>query len=149
MKKTTTIWIYLAAAIALVGVAIHLGAIVGGASWYSYFGAPPRIVESAKSGTLLAPLSAALIAALMALCAAYAFSALGLIKRLPLLRLMLAAIAGVCLFRALVLLPLSINHPELRNTFEILAALVWGLAGVGFLVGHYHTGASREMHVPC
>lgn len=136
--KNTTIWIYLAAAIALVGVAIHLGAIIGGAGWYSYFGAPPRIVESAKSGTLLAPVSAALIAALMALCAAYAFSALGLIKRMPLLRLALAGIASVCLFRSLVLLPLSINHPELRNTFEILAAIVWGLAGVGFLVGYYH-----------
>ncbi len=139
MKKTTTIWIYLAAVIALIGIVIHIGAIVGGASWYSYFGAPPSIVESAKSGTLLAPLSAALIAGLMALCAAYAFSVLGLVKRLPLQGLALAGIAGVCLFRSLVLLPLLITHPELRNTFEILASVVWGLAGVGFLVGYHHS----------
>jgi hypothetical protein len=33
------------------------------------------------------------------------------------------------------LLPvLAIPHPELRNTFEVVAALVWGLAGLGFAV---------------
>ncbi|QNM97076.1 hypothetical protein [Chitinimonas koreensis] len=128
-------WVYLAAAIAATGVAIHLAAILGGPAWYAFFGAPPRIVESARSGTWLAPASAAVIAGLMALCAAYALSALRRIRRLPLLRPMLAAMAGVCLLRALILPPLAIGHPELRNAFEFIAAAVWGLAGIGFAVG--------------
>lgn len=143
MKKSNPAWVYLAATISLVGVAIHIGAIFGGADWYQFFGASPSIVESARSGTLLAPVAAAIIAALMGLCAAYAFSAIGLIRRLPLLRLMLAGMASVCLLRALVLLPLAVTHPELRNTFEVVAAIVWGVAGLGFVVGYRH---SRFVH---
>lgn len=135
MKKTYSIWIYLAGIIALIGVAIHVAAILAGASWYAYFGAPASVVQSARDGTWLAPVSALVIAGLMAICAAYAFSALGVIRRLPLLRTGLAGIAIICLLRALVLWPLMINHPALRNTFEIVAAIVWGLAGVGFVFG--------------
>ena len=135
MQQSAKAWIYLAAAIASLGSAIHVGAIFGGADWFAFFNAPPLVVESARTGTLLAPLSAAAIAGLMALCAVYACSAAGLIRRLPLLRLMLAGMAGVCLLRALILPPLAITHPELRNVFEIVAAIVWGLAGVGFAIG--------------
>jgi hypothetical protein len=143
MKKTQTIWIYLAGIIALIGVAIHIAAIFGGASWYAYFGAPRSVVQSARDGTWLAPVSALVIAGLMAICAAYAFSALGVLRRLPLLRTGLAGMAIVCLLRALVLWPLMINHPNLRNTFEIVAAIVWGIAGVGFVFGFRLAGSKR------
>lgn len=143
MKKTQTIWIYLAGIIALVGVVIHIAAIFGGASWYAYFGAPRSVVQSARDGTWLAPVSALVIAGLMAICAAYAFSALGVLRRLPLLRTGLAGMAIVCLLRALVLWPLMINHPNLRNTFEIVAAIVWGIAGVGFVFGFRLAGSKR------
>jgi hypothetical protein len=135
MKTPSSWWVRLAIAIALFGAAIHVAAIVGGPSWYAFFGAPPAIVESARSGTWLAPIGAMVIVGLMAICAAYAASALGLIRKLPLLRLGLACIAAVCLLRAFVLIPLAVKHPELLNTFEVAAALVWALAGVGFAVG--------------
>lgn len=135
MKTSSTLWLLVAMAIASFGATIHLAAIVGGPSWYAYFGAPPYIVESARTGTWLAPVGALVIAGLMALCAAYAASALGLIRPLPLLRSGLACMAAVCLVRALVLIPLAVKHPELLNTFELVAAAVWGLAGVGFAVG--------------
>lgn len=135
MKKSHIIWTYLAGIIALIGVAIHIAAIIGGPSWYAYFGAPPSIVQSARDGTWLAPVGGLIIAGLMAICAAYAFSALCVIRRLPLLRTGLAGMATICLLRAFVLLPLMINHPVLRNSFEIVASIVWGLAGVGFVFG--------------
>jgi hypothetical protein len=137
MKKSTVL-ISLAGAIAWFGVAIHIIAVFAGPAWYAYFGAPPPIVASARAGTWLAPTSAIIIAGLMALCAVYAASALGLIRKLPLLRTGLACIAAICLLRALVLVPLAISHPVLLNTFEVVAAIVWGLAGVGFSVG-FHT----------
>jgi hypothetical protein len=37
--------------------------------------------------------------------------------------------------RALLLPPLAMTHSELRNTFEVVAALLWGLAGIGFALG--------------
>jgi uncharacterized membrane protein SpoIIM required for sporulation len=39
--------------------------------------------------------------------------------------------ASICLIRALLLPVLAVPHRELRNTFEIVAAIVWGVAGVG------------------
>lgn len=128
-----TVWVHLAGAIAMVGAAIHVAAIFGGVEWFVFFNAPSPVVASARAGTWLAPVSTSVIAALMALCGAYAYAALGLIRRLPLLRLMLAGMAAVCLLRALVLLPLAVTHPELRNMFEYVAAVLWGLAGAGFL----------------
>ncbi|NNG22558.1 hypothetical protein [Telluria aromaticivorans] len=134
LKPASRLWIGVAAVIAALGVAIHLACIAGGPSWYAFFGAPPRIVASARDGTWLAPAGTAGIAVLMGMCAAYACSALGLIQRLPLLRPALAGIAAVCLARALVLVPFAWIHPELRTQFELIAALTWGVAGTGFSV---------------
>jgi len=125
----------LALAISLLGVAIHVAAIIGGPSWYAFFGAPPQVVASARAGTWLAPVSTAGIAVLMGICATYACSALGLVRRLPLLRTMLAGIAAVCLLRALVLVPVAFIHPQLINVFEVVAAFTWGAAGIGFIAG--------------
>lgn len=135
MKQAGAVWVRMAGVIAALGALIHVAAMLGGPAWYAWFGAPPAVVESARDGTWMAPVSAIVIAALMALCAAYAFSAAGSIRRLPLLRLMLWGMAAVCLLRGLVLWPLLVTHPELRTAFEILSALLWGLAGAGFAVG--------------
>ncbi|MFC0253467.1 hypothetical protein [Massilia consociata] len=135
MKTLHARFTYLAAAISLVGVAIHVAAIAGGPSWYAFFGAPPQIEASAQAGTWLAPVSTAGIAVLMGICALYACSALGLVRRLPLLRTMLAGMAAVCLLRALILVPVAFIRPELINLFEIVAALTWGAAGIGFCAG--------------
>ena len=135
MRHLYTRFIYLAVAISLFGVAVHAAAILGGPSWYAFFGAPPQIVASARAGTWLAPVSTAGIAVLMGICAAYGCSALGLFRRLPLLRTVLAGIAAICLLRGLVLVPLAFTHPQLLNLFEVVAALTWGMAGIGFLAG--------------
>jgi ABC-type polysaccharide/polyol phosphate export permease len=125
----------LAALIAAAGSLIHAAALVAGPDWYASFHAPPAIVASARAGTALAPLATSAIALLMACCSLYACAALDLVRRPPLLRAGLAAMAAVCLPRALLLAPLAVTHPELRNTFELVAALAWGLAGVGFALG--------------
>lgn len=117
------------------GAAIHIGAIFGGAAWYAFFHAPPSIVVSAQAGTWPAPVSALVIAALMAICGAYAFSAAGVVRRLPLLRTALITIAGICLLRGLLLIPLAVKRPDLVDTFEAVAAAIWALAGIGFAVG--------------
>jgi hypothetical protein len=157
MNSLPTRLVYAAAAISLAGAAIHVAAIVGGPSWYQFFGAPPRVVDSAHAGTWLAPVSAAAIAFLMGVCALYACSALGLVRRLPMLRLTLAGIAAICLLRGLVVLPLAFTHPALRTPFEVIAALVWATAGLGFVAGFFaarpyspsaHTGRGQARKSP-
>jgi hypothetical protein len=126
-------FVWLSVAIAIFGVAIHIGAIFGGPTWFEFFGAPPVVVASARVGTLLAPLASVAIGVLMATCALFALSALGIVRRLPLLRPMLVLIACITLLRALSLVPIAILKPSLLNTFEVVASIVWGLAGIGFV----------------
>ncbi|QGZ38287.1 hypothetical protein IP92_01404 [Pseudoduganella flava] len=121
--------------IALSGVVIHVGAMFAGLSCFTFFNAPPSVIASYEAGTWLAPVSCAVIAGLMGACGYYAASAIGLVRRPPLQRIGLATMAAVCIGRALLLPVLAVNHPELRNTFEIVAAIVWGLAGAGLAVG--------------
>jgi hypothetical protein len=131
MKSPKPVWVYLAILIAAAGVVIHVGALFAGDAWFVFFNAPPNVVASARAGTWLAPVSGLVIAGLMGLCGYYAASAIGLVPQPPLQRLALAGMATVCLVRALLLPVLAVPHPELRNTFEIVAAIVWGVAGVG------------------
>jgi len=144
MTPSGSWWVHLARRFATAGVAIHVGAVFGGPAWFAFFNAPPAVVASAQAGTWLAPASALLIAGLMAVCAVYAASAVGLVRRPPMQRVGLAGMAAVCLLRGLVLPPLAIGHPELRNTFEVVSAIVWFSAGVGFAVGFRRTALRRH-----
>lgn len=128
-------WLQLSGWGALAGALIHMAAIAGGPAWFFYFRAPPQVVESARAGTWLAPASALAIAAAMALCAAYAFSAAGHLPRLPLMRTALATIAAICLLRAVATIPIYLYWPQLVDTFEIVAGIVWGVIGLGYAVG--------------
>lgn len=127
--------VLLAVLISLTGVVIHIGAIFAGLSWLTFFNAPPSVIDSYKNGTLLAPVSCLIIAGLMGTCAYYAASVIGFVRRPFLQRAGLATMSTVCCIRALLLPVLAISHPELRNVFEVVAAIVWGLAGVGFAAG--------------
>lgn len=144
MKQLSNWWVLLAMLIATAGALIHVAAVFGGPSWFMFFNAPPSVVASAREGTLLAPVSSLIIATLMALCTLYAGSVLGLIRRPPLQRVGLASMATICLLRALILVPLAIGHPELRNTFEFVSAIIWFAAGVGFAVGFCSTKAAKH-----
>lgn len=135
MSTTLKGWTVLAAGISFVGAAIHVLALFGGATWYAFFHAPPQVVESAQAGTLLAPASAVIIAVLMAMCGTYALSAGQYIRRLPLLKTGLLAIGALCLIRGLLLIPLAVKRPELIDTFEVIASVIWALAGMGFVQG--------------
>jgi len=143
MKSPKLVWVYLAILIAAAGGVIHVGALFAGDAWFVFFNAPPGVLASAREGTWLAPVSGLAIAGLMGLCGYYAASSIGLAPLPPLQRPGLAAMATVCLVRALLLPILAVSHPELRNTFEIVAAIVWGVAGVGLAMAFGLAGPAR------
>jgi hypothetical protein len=111
----------------------HLLCIIGGPSWYAFARAPQVIVESAKQGTFLAPAGAFVIAGLMLSCTAYAFSAAGLIRKIPLLKSALATIAFMCLARAFAAAPMLFNSTI--DTWEAVASSGWLFVGGCFLMG--------------
>jgi len=94
--------------VALVAGLLHLAIIFGGLAWYAFFRAPVRIVRMAAAGALYPTLFCLVAAALLILCASYAFSGAGLIRRLPLLRTGLVLIGSVFILRGLVLIPLTV-----------------------------------------
>jgi len=141
MRAHRVVWVQLAAFVALGGALVHVGAIIGGPSWFAFFGAPPRVVASAQAGTWLAPVSALVIAGLMAMCAIYAGSVVGWVRRPPLQRTALATIAAVCLLRALILPAIAFSQPDFRCACEVASAVVWWLAGAGFVAAFRLSGA--------
>ncbi|XQF94312.1 hypothetical protein ACOBV9_19225 (plasmid) [Pseudoalteromonas espejiana] len=74
----------------------HLLCILGGPSWFIYARAPQQIIDSAVLGTLLAPIGTTIVASLMFTCTVFAFSAVGLIRKVPLLKPALITIAVLC-----------------------------------------------------
>lgn len=131
-------WATLAGISAFLGGLLHVIALIGGADWIYFFHAPPSVVESARLGTWLAPVSTLLITALMWLCSLYAFSAAGFVRRLPLLRTGLFVVAFICVVRGLIFFPLiMIDRVWLSrlDTFEIVASVIWLAIGIFFALG--------------
>jgi hypothetical protein len=136
-------WVFLAGWGSLLGALLHIATVFCGPTWYAFFRAPVSIVSSAETGTWQAPTSALVIATLMAVCSAYAFSAANYLPRLPLLRLALGTIAAICLLRG-ALFPIALiifMQHYLIDTFVVLSSVVWFVIGFGFAVG-FQTSAT-------
>lgn len=79
----------------------HLAVIVGGANWYRFMGAGPRMARMAERGLLEPHLITLVIATVLFGWAIFALSGAGVIGRVPLLRSGLIAISVVCIVRGL------------------------------------------------
>ena len=134
----------MAGAAASAGAALHIAIIFGGPDWYAFFGAPRGLVEMARAGNIRAPISCLVIAAFLALLAAYAFSGAGVIRRLPFLRVGLASIAAVLILRGALFIPLILLRPgalsgicDCRSVdaFIIVTSALCLAMGVGYALG--------------
>ena len=126
------------------GSVLHIAIMFGGPDWYAFFGAPAGLVEMARAGNIRAPLSCVIIAAFLAVVAAYALSAAGVIRRLPLLRTGLAAIAALLLLRGAMFVPLIVWRPQVLSgicdcrdvdAFIISTSLLCLAMGLGYALG--------------
>lgn len=123
-------WLIAGGLLSLAASVMHLAIIAGGPGWYRWFHAGDKMVAMAERGEAQAWIITLGIAAVLAGFAAFAFSAAGLIPRLPLLRLALAGITGIYLLRGLALVPLLVWKPQLVDAFILwssLVVLVYGL----------------------
>jgi hypothetical protein len=123
---------------------LHLLIPFGGPAWYAFFGAPHRLVRMAEAGALYPIVSCVVIAALLAVCSAYAFSGAGLLPPLPLLRLGLTGIAAVFLLRSVGFIALEWLYPgsltrvsgsQGIDTFLVVSSLVCLLIGLAYALG--------------
>ena len=144
MSQFAKSYLLLAGVAAAAGAALHVCIAFCGPGWYAYFGAPPGLVEMARSGNVRAPISCFVIAAFLALLAAYAFSGAGLIRRLPFLRPGLASIAAVLILRGLLFVPLIAWRPDTLagicncrsiDAFIVVTSALCLAMGVGYALG--------------
>lgn len=122
----------------------HLLCIWGGPSWFALARAPKQIIGSAQQGTLLAPVSTVIVAGLMFACTVFAFSAVGLIRKVPLVKPALITIALLCTVRGLIAIPIFVSVAGV-DIWEIVASTVWLYVGVCFIAGSIEHGAAVKL----
>jgi len=125
------------AGIAVVTAVAHMSCIILGESCFRAQLAPEAIVQSAIEGSWIAPVGTTLVSVLFVVVACYAVSAAKLIKRLPLLKLAVFTISGLCLLRGLATLPIAHLHTDKITVFVIVAGLLWFLSGALLISGYF------------
>ena len=120
---------------------LHVAIAVFGPPWYRYFGAPSLAARIEAGAALVPILLTVAVAALVALWACYALSGAGAIRRLPLLRPGLFAIAGIYLLRGVQVVPEAgaVARGALPVRFAVFSAFS-AFAGVVYLWGVLRIG---------
>jgi hypothetical protein len=133
ISKPRNLWLIAGGILSAAAAALHVGVIVGGPSWYRFFGAGEQMARMAERGEAMPAMITAAIAATLAAWAAYAFAGADLIRRLPLMRTALVAISGVYLARGLLIVP-ALAQPN-AAAFDIWSSLIVLGYGIVYAVG--------------
>lgn len=128
--------------LSLVAALMHLGIVIGGPSWYRFFGAGEKMAAMAEVGSIKPMIVTLCIALVLFVLALYAFAGAGLISPLPLQNFILICITGVYLFRAivgfiLVLFPANKVTQENSIPFWLWSSSICLLFGLVHLKGFY------------
>jgi hypothetical protein len=128
-------YLKIAGALSFLASIIHLAIIVGGPSWYRFFGAGERMAVMAEQGLLQPTLITFAVSVVLALWGAYAWSAAGVFFNLPLLKVGVIIITIIYLLRGILglLAPFLSNHPQIAQNstsfwvWSSIICLVFGL----------------------
>ena len=117
MSSPAALVLLLAGALTALASAAHLACIVFGAPAFRFMGASERMARAVEAGKVRPLLATVVIAAVLAISAAYAWSAAGFIAPLPFARLVLPAVAAVFVARGFATVWLRPMFPENSHTF--------------------------------
>ena len=144
MSQSLRLYVLICAMLMAVGALLHLAVMFGGSQWYAIVGAPRGLIATLSQGSLRPAVSCVVIASALFVCSAYALSALGKIRRLPALRVVLALIALGLIGRGFILPALATWHPrtlfgicgrcEQLNGFVLLSSALCLVLGGGYAV---------------
>jgi hypothetical protein len=135
VNRSMNIWLIIAGVLSAIAAFLHLGCIYFGAQWYRFFGAGEHMAMLAEQGSIEPVLITAAIASVLFTWSLYAFSAAGLIVKLPLIRTALLLITLIYLVRGAAGFML-IQHPMGRSPdFWVWSSLICLSFGVVHLIG--------------
>ncbi len=135
MSASTNKWLIAAAVMSLAASLAHVSAIIGGGDWYRFFGAGEQMARLAEAGSPRPAIMTGIIAAILAGWALYALSGAGAIRRLPLLRTALSAIALVLMARVIMGFFRSAFPPEVGMAFIVVSSLIVAVMAAAFAIG--------------
>jgi hypothetical protein len=129
------------AALSASAVLMHLCVIVGGASWYRFFGAGERMARAASARRAYPAIVTGAIALVLLGWVAYALSGAGVLAPLPLLKPVLCAITGIYLLRGSVIVPIVLLAPRKANLFLLWSSAICLVFGGAHLIGLWQVWA--------
>tara|TARA_Y100001968_G_scaffold322586_1_gene358923 strand:+ start:4133 stop:4570 length:438 start_codon:yes stop_codon:yes gene_type:complete len=134
--KQGAVLLFIAGVIAVLTAFAHLSCIFLGPQCFETQMAPVSVIESAKAGTLLAPLGTVVVSTVFIVFGCYAFSGATLIRRLPLLSFGIYAIAAACIIRGILPIQLWIRQPDRVTDTVLIVGGVWLLVGLCYFFGY-------------
>ena len=118
-----------------IAAAIHIGCIIFGASWYRFFGAGEQMAVLSERGSVKPTVITSVIVLIFSIWALYAFSAAGLVGKLPFTRTALIVITFIYFSRGLVGL-FFISNPIGRSPkFWLWSSVICLLIGAIHFIG--------------
>jgi len=129
------IFLLIAGALSAIAALLHIGCIYFGGSWYRFFGAGEQMAIWAEQGNSKATLITSGIVTVLSIWSLYAFSAAGLITRLPLMKTALVLITTIYLLRGIGGLFLIRNPMQNSPEFWLWSSLICLGFGLVHLMG--------------
>ena len=136
----------LAGILSCIASLLHLAIIIGGPEWYRFFGAGEQMAQMAAQGSWYPTLITMFIAAVLFTWGLFAFSAAGIIGKLPFLKPVLIFIASIYTLRGLVglflaFMPQMQSNADFNFTFWIVSS------GICLFYGAVHIhGLRKPLH---
>ncbi|MDR0781251.1 MAG: hypothetical protein LBF16_11245 [Pseudomonadales bacterium] len=131
----TNLLLLVGAALSFIAALLHFACLFWGAEGFRVLGAGNDIVRLSQARHWYPPLIAFALGAVLTVWAAYALAAGGFITPLPFLRLVLVAITGIYLLRAVAFPFLKRFFPDNSTKFWLVSSGLCLLIGVVHLLG--------------
>jgi hypothetical protein len=155
MYKSASTYFAFAGVTTFIGGLIHLSMIIGGSSWYRFFGAPESIAQMAGAGSLYPAFVCVFIACVLFTWSLYAFSGARVIAKLPFLRIILISISVALIIRGISFIPFMLISPEIFqritncqsvNAFLIITSAICLIVGLAYAVGIKKSWSSLKVN---
>jgi hypothetical protein len=128
--------------VSTVAALMHIGCIIFGASWYRFFGAGEKMAIMAEQGLIKPSIITSFIVIVLSIWSLYAFSAAGVIGRLPFVRLALIVITAIYLVRGVAGFYFVSNPIGRSPEFWVWSSLICLFIGFVHLIGLVQQWAS-------
>jgi hypothetical protein len=129
------IMLTIAGTLSAMAAILHIACIYFGAPWYRLLGAGEHMAKLAEQGSLIPTAITSAIVLVLFIWSLYAFSAAGLIGRLPLMHLALTMITSIYVFRGIAGFFLMANPIGRTPEFWLWSSAISLSLGIIHLIG--------------